>query len=180
MLIFEAIIDGIRDIKDHLGRTLLQLLGIILGAGAVGGIAGALIATRVERVIGIGPAYVLGAVLFPLPLVLVPLASGSELQVALMLGAAEFLCSVGVMILDVNAGSLTFLRTPDRIRARTSGTFRFVNYGVRPIGALLGGALGTALGLQTTLWIGALGALLGVVFLVFSPIPRLREVAEAA
>jgi putative ABC transport system permease protein len=35
MLIFEAIIDGIRDIKDHFGRTLLQLLGVILGAGSI-------------------------------------------------------------------------------------------------------------------------------------------------
>src|SRR5688572_4131948 len=35
MLIFESIIDGIRDIKDHLGRTLLQLFGIILGAGSI-------------------------------------------------------------------------------------------------------------------------------------------------
>ncbi len=35
MLIFEAIIDGVRDIKDHMGRTLLQLLGIILGAGSI-------------------------------------------------------------------------------------------------------------------------------------------------
>ena len=155
------------------------LLGIILGAGAVGGIAGALIATRVERVIGLGAAYVVGAVLFPLPLVLVPLASGSDLQVALMLGAAEFFCSVGVMILDVNAGSLTFLRTPDRLRARTAGSFRFVNYGVRPIGALIGGALGTVIGLQTTLWIGTVGALAGVIFLFASPIPRLREVVEA-
>jgi putative ABC transport system permease protein len=35
MLIFEAIIDGFRDMKDHLGRTLLQLFGIILGAGSI-------------------------------------------------------------------------------------------------------------------------------------------------
>lgn len=35
MLILEAIIDGVRDIKDHMGRTLLQLLGIILGAGSI-------------------------------------------------------------------------------------------------------------------------------------------------
>lgn len=35
MLILEAIIDGILDIKDHMGRTLLQLLGIILGAGSI-------------------------------------------------------------------------------------------------------------------------------------------------
>jgi putative ABC transport system permease protein len=35
MLILEAIIDGVLDIKDHFGRTLLQLLGIILGAGSI-------------------------------------------------------------------------------------------------------------------------------------------------
>jgi len=157
------------------------ILGLALGAGAVGGIIGALVAVRLERLIGIGPAFTVGAVLFPLPLVLVPLASGSELKIALLLGAAEFFSSVGVMILDVNAGSLTFLRTPDRLRARTSGTFRFVNMGIRPIGALVGGALGTAIGLQTTLWISVVGALTGVIFLIFSPIPRLRDApAEAA
>jgi predicted MFS family arabinose efflux permease len=155
-------------------------LGVALGAGAVGGIIGALIAPRLERVIGIGRSVVLGSVLFPAPLILVPIASGSELQLGLMLGAAEFFSAVGVMIFDVSAASMAFLRIPDRIRARAAGSFRFVNYGVRPLGALLGGALGTALGLQTTLWIGVLGALLGVVWLFFSPIPRLREVAEAA
>nr|MDP9491930.1 MFS transporter [Actinomycetota bacterium] len=66
------------------------VLGLALGAGAVGGIFGALVAVRLERLIGIGPAITVGAVLFPLPLVLVPLASGSELTIALMLGAAEF------------------------------------------------------------------------------------------
>jgi putative ABC transport system permease protein len=35
MLIFEAIISGFHDMKDHLGRTLLQLFGIILGAGSI-------------------------------------------------------------------------------------------------------------------------------------------------
>jgi predicted MFS family arabinose efflux permease len=155
-------------------------LGIALGAGAVGGIVGALIAPGLERLIGIGRSVVLGSVLFPAPLILVPIASGSELQLGLMLGAAEFFSAVGVMIFDVSAASLAFLRIPDRIRARAAGSFRFVNYGVRPLGALLGGALGTALGLQTTLWIGVLGALLGVAWLFFSPIPRLREVAEAA
>ncbi len=35
MLILESILDGIRDIKDHFGRTMLQLVGIILGAGSI-------------------------------------------------------------------------------------------------------------------------------------------------
>jgi MFS family permease len=155
-------------------------LGIALGAGAVGGILGALIAPRLERVLGIGRSMMLGSVLFPAPLILVPIASGSELQLGLMLGTAEFFSSVGVMIFDVSAASMTFLRTPDRIRARTAGSFRFVNYGIRPIGALIGGALGTVLGLQTALWIGVIGALAGVIWLLLSPVPRLREVAEAA
>jgi len=35
MILLESIIDGIRDIKDHFGRTMLQLVGIILGAGSI-------------------------------------------------------------------------------------------------------------------------------------------------
>lgn len=155
-------------------------LGVALGVGAVGGILGALVAPRLERAVGLGPSVVIGSVFFPAPLILIPIASGSELQLGLMLGAAEFFSAVGVMIFDVTAASMHFMRTPDRIRARMTATFKFVNYGIRPIGALLGGGLGTAIGLQTTLWIGVIGALAGVIWLLFSPIPRLREVAEAA
>src|SRR6266508_5811936 len=35
MILFESILDGIRDIKDHFGRTMLQLVGVILGAGSI-------------------------------------------------------------------------------------------------------------------------------------------------
>ena len=51
-------------------------LGLLLGAAAVGGLIGAVIAGRVSRRIGIGPAFVFGCVLFTVPLVLVPLADG--------------------------------------------------------------------------------------------------------
>src|SRR5204863_204013 len=53
-------------------------LGLVLGAGAVGGILGAAVAPRVGRRIGLGPAFLVGQILFPLPLVLVPLAAGSR------------------------------------------------------------------------------------------------------
>src|SRR5256885_13818589 len=35
MILLESIIDGLRDIKDHFGRTMLQLVGIILGAASI-------------------------------------------------------------------------------------------------------------------------------------------------
>jgi MFS family permease len=51
-------------------------LGLVLGAGAIGGVVGSVVTGRISRRIGIGPAFVVGCVLFPLPLVLVPLADG--------------------------------------------------------------------------------------------------------
>ncbi|MFL5923480.1 MAG: MFS transporter [Gaiellaceae bacterium] len=153
-------------------------LGLILGAGAVGGVIGSLVTGRISRRIGLGPAYVVGCVLFPLPLLLVPLASGPRWVVVLMLFLAEFWSGVGVMMLDISAGSIFAALIPDRLRSRVSGAYSFVNYGVRPLGSLAGGVLGSTIGLQPTLWIGAIGALAGVLWLLPSPIPRLRDLPE--
>jgi MFS family permease len=156
------------------------LLGAILGAGAVGAAVGSLLAPRVERGIGIGPTYVLGAIVFPTSMLLVPLAGGPVPLVAATLFLAEFLGGVGVMLFDIPGNSLGLVLTPHRLRARAGGTNRFVNYGVRPIGALLGGILGSTIGLRPTLWIAAVGGALGVLWLVASPTPRLRELPDQA
>jgi MFS family permease len=153
-------------------------LGIVLGAGAVGGLLGAAVAGRLGRRIGIGPAFVLGMVLFPAPLLLVPLAGGPKTVVLGMLFTAEFLSGLGVMILDINAGAIMTALTPHRLRSRATGAFSFVNYGVRPLGALVGGALGSAFGLRPTLWFAAAAGVLGVLWLVPSPVPKLLELPE--
>jgi MFS family permease len=97
-----------------------------------------------------------------------------------MLFATEFLAGLGVMILDINVGAVIMARTPDRIRGRSMGAFRFVNYGIRPIGALLGGAMGAAFGVRETLVIVTLAGLLGVATLVGSPVLALRSLPEPA
>ena len=153
-------------------------LGLVLGAGAVGGLLGAAVAGRLSRRIGIGPAFVLGMVLFPAPLLLVPLAGGTKPVVLAMLFTAEFLSAVGVMILDITAGAIIIAFTPDRVRSRAAGAFRFVNYGIRPLGALAGGALGSVFGLRPTLWFAAAAGLLGVLWLVPSPVPRLLRLPD--
>lgn len=154
------------------------LLGLVLGAAAVGGVIGSLLTGRISRRIGVGPAFVAGAVLFPAPLVLVPLAGGAEWTIVALLFAAEFLSGFGVMVLDIAAGSIKAALVPDRLRARVAGAYMVVNYGVRPIGALVGGALGTWIGLRPTLWIASVGAVAGVLWLLPSPLMRLRELPE--
>ena len=155
-------------------------LGLVLGAAAVGSVIGSLITTRLGRRIGIGPTYVLGCILFPVPLVLVPLADGPKWLVLSMLFLAEFGSGLGVMILDISAGSIFAALVPHRLRSRVSGAYMVVNNGVRPIGSLIGGFLGTAIGLRPTLWIAVIGAIAGFLWLLPSPIPKMRELPEPA
>jgi len=155
-------------------------LGLVLGAGAVGGILGAAVAPRVGRRIGLGPAFLVGQILFPLPLVLVPLAAGSRPVILAFLFTAEFFSGLGVMILDINAGSLITALTPHAVRSRATGAFRFVNYGIRPLGSLAGGGLGAAVGLRPALWITTVGALAGVLWLLPSPVLGIGQLPEAA
>jgi predicted MFS family arabinose efflux permease len=82
------------------------------------------------------------------------------------------------MVLDINIGAIKAALVPDRLRARVSGAYMVVNYGVRPIGSLVGGLLGAWIGLRTTLWIGWAGAMAGVLWLLPSPLMRLRELPE--
>ncbi len=156
------------------------VLGAALGAGAVGGVIGALLASRIGRRLGLGGAYTLGCVIFPVPLVLVPLVSGPPEAVLAMLFATEFLAGLGVQILDINVGAVIAARTPDAIRARSGGAFRFVNYGIRPIGAFIGGLLGGIVGVRETLFVMTIAASVGVLWLIGSPIPRLRDLPEPA
>src|SRR5439155_24567780 len=53
------------------------VLGLVLAVGAAGGVAGAVVAGSLTRRIGLGPVFVLGSVLVPAPLLLVPAAGGS-------------------------------------------------------------------------------------------------------
>ena len=153
-------------------------LGLVLGAGAVGGLIGSVITTRLSRRIGVGPAFLIGCIVFPVPLVLVPLADGPMWLILAMLFLAEFGSGLGVMILDISAAAIFAALVPPRLRSRVSGAYTVVNYGVRPVGSLIGGFLGTAIGLRPALWVATIGAILGFLWLLPSPIPKMRELPE--
>jgi MFS family permease len=155
-------------------------LGLVLGAGAVGGLLASAVTRRVSDRIGIGPTFIVGCVLFPAPLALVPLAGGSHDVVLACLFAAEFGAGAGVMLLDISIGAIFAGVIPDALRSRVSGAYRTVNYGVRPLGALTGGVLGSAIGLRPTLALSVAGAVTGALWLVRSPVPQLRELTPAA
>ncbi|MEV4283768.1 MFS transporter [Actinoplanes xinjiangensis] len=147
-------------------------IGIAFGAGAVGGLAGAALAPRVTRAIGLGRTAIIGVVLFPAPLALMALAGGTVPAKVALLAVAEFVSSAGVMLMDINLNALITKVTPDHARARIAGAYSTVNYGIRPLGALIGGWLGTAIGLRPTLALAGTAGVCAAFWLLASPVRR--------
>lgn len=155
-------------------------LGIVLGSASIGTLAGSFVTARISRRIGVGPTFIAGCFLFPAPLILVPASGGPHRLVLALLFLSEFLSGVGLMLLDIMAGTIMAGTVPVALRSRVSGAFMVVNYGVRPLGTTLGGVLGTLIGVRSTLWIATVGALLGLAWLLPSPIPHLRDLPAEA
>jgi MFS family permease len=153
-------------------------IGIALGIGAVGSVLGSALARRLNARIGLGRALIFSFVMAPLPLLLVPLASGPPGVTMAFLTVAEFGSGVGVMILDVGLGSFQAAIIPDRLRSRVWGAILLVNWGVRPIGAVAAGLLAGSIGLRPTMWITAIGAIAGVFWLIPSRIREVKDVAD--
>ena len=151
-------------------------IGLLFALAGVGGVLGAFAAGPIARRVGgaratiIGIGVSVGALLIPLTM------PGAGL---LYFGFGLFLVSFSATVYNVNQVSFRQRLCPDRLLGRMNATMRFVVWGVLPIGALIGGFLGAAFGLRTTLWVGALGQALAGVWLLASPMRSLRDFPDA-
>jgi predicted MFS family arabinose efflux permease len=59
-----------------------------------------------------------------------------------------------------------------------NATVRFLVWGTMPVGGIIGGVLGTALGLRGTLWVAGIGGTVAFVWLLPSPGPRLQTIPD--
>lgn len=151
-------------------------IGLALGVGAVGGLVGAAAARPLAARIGAGPLIAISAVLFPVALGVIAFADGPIWMRVAILMVAEFISSFSVMTFDIPLVSMQAIVTHDRMRSRVTGAFTTINYGIRPLGAVIGGLLGSWLGPRETLLIAAAGGALSVLWLIGSPILKVRSI----
>jgi Na+/melibiose symporter-like transporter len=156
------------------------LLGIIFAAAAPGALLGALFARRAAQSLGLGPAIIGAMLLIQFMGIPVVLASGSIIVVAALLILSGFARGFGNVVYNVNQVSLRQAITPNRLLGRMNASMRFLVWGTIPIGSLIGGALGEAIGLRATILVGVVGGFLSVLWVLFSPVRTLREQPEAA
>jgi MFS family permease len=151
-------------------------IGLVLTLGNIGFLVGAALSGRVSTWLGVGPTLVAAAAAVGWPLLLVPLAPR---DVAVPVFVAAFgLASFAGVIYNVVGLSLMQAITPDRLLGRMNASRRFVVWGTIPLGSLTGGALASVIGLRETLFVGAIGASVAFVPVLFSPIRSIDRIPE--
>jgi MFS family permease len=146
------------------------LVGLIFAIGAVGGLLGAIASGPIVARLGVGLTLLLSILTGGLVMATVLAAYTNAVVFLSALFFIEFLLGAPYNITQV---SLRQAITPDRVQGRMNATMRTIVWGTMPIGSLLGGILGSTIGVVPTIILGGFIALLAAGWILAGPI-RIR------
>jgi MFS family permease len=151
------------------------VIGIVLAAGNTGPLAGAVLANRVAKTLGVGRTILFSAMLMGPPMLLVPLAPREPGTLTFcMLAASGFIVGFAAVVYNITQVSLRQALTPERMQGRMNATMRFIVWGTIPAGQMLGGAIASMLGTPVALWLGAIGVVFSFLPILLSDVPSIR------
>lgn len=151
------------------------VIGAVFAAGAVGALLGAVFASAIARRVGIGPSFIIGGALVMIGLAGRAVVFGEIEATVGSIAVMQFVLFFAASLFNVNAPSLRQALTPSHLLGRVNASWRFLVWGTGPFGALLGGALGAALGLRAALLLAGLASLVPFLIFLFSPLSRIRD-----
>jgi predicted MFS family arabinose efflux permease len=152
-------------------------VGALISGISVGGVIGAASATAITRRCGTARGLLLSELCTAPFGLLIPLAAPGPRLAFIVLGGL----AVGAGVVSGNVIKSSWRQTycPRQILGRVVVGMQFLNYGTIPLGALLAGTLGTALGLRPTLWIMLTGLVLATLVLLTGPIRHHHDLPTA-
>ncbi|NEB00793.1 MFS transporter [Streptomyces sp. SID13726] len=148
--------------------------GAAVGIAAAGGVAGALVARPLARLLGLGRVLAAALLLSAAGAVLTPMVAVTGWAALLGVALSHFLLWAGQQIYNVHQVPIRYVLTPPALHGRVNASIRTVVWGLAPLGALLGGACGTAFGTRTTLLLSGAVIALAAVWIVRSPLWAVR------
>ncbi|MDX6486297.1 MAG: hypothetical protein QOF43_1450, partial [Gaiellaceae bacterium] len=153
------------------------VIGLAFTISNVGALLAAFTAGRISTRVGVGRTIV-GASVLGGPMFLVAAFAPHGIAALAVLGPAMLVGAFSNVLYNVTQVSLRQTITPGRIQGRMNSVMRFIVWGTIPLGALVGGALGTWLGLKETLIIGGIGCCLPFLPVLFSPVRSIGDMPE--
>ncbi|MCA9863858.1 MAG: MFS transporter, partial [Thermomicrobiales bacterium] len=150
-------------------------IGLVLATGGGGALAGAVAAAPARRRWGIAPVLMGSLLMFGVSGLTVPLAVLFPTVALPMIVASEVLQWFAILIFGVNAVTVRQSITPSRMLGRINGSMRVLTFGMRTVASLVGGLLGSRIGLPATLVVGAFGMLVSFLPLLNADIAELDQ-----
>lgn len=153
-------------------------VGLTLGLYGGGMLAGAIIAPALIRRLPFGLLIVLGpAAGF---LAALTMLASVWLPTGILLGMSFFVFGAGPILWTIATTTLRQTVTPGGMMGRVSALLIAATQGARPAGAALGALVAAGYGAPACIGLAAAGFLLQLLIIVFSQVPRLRTLPEAA
>jgi MFS family permease len=154
-----------------------QGMGLIMAAGAAGGLLGAIAAPRLAAWTGEGtviPVCAIVSAVFLIPVPVAAMIAQPGISLALLL-LSEFGFGFVILVYNIMQLSMRQRVCPPRLLGRMNASIRFVVWGVMPLAALASGLLGEHFGLVPVIWIGTAGSFLAAAPVLFSPLLGMRK-----
>lgn len=153
-------------------------IGLVFLTIALCGATGALTANWVAKAIGAGRLLSVGPVVGGAGLAVMACGHWFTPHILFVyVGAA--LTGWGVMASQALTAGMRQALAPERIRGRVLGAMRFVEWGVMPLGSLVGGLLGAWIGVAPALGVAGLLVATGCIWVIANKLSRMREVPAA-
>jgi MFS family permease len=153
-------------------------LGLVVSGIAVGGVFGAMYANRIRERIGFGHTVWLATVVSAVCPLLLLIPKGHGFLTVVVLAFIEAVFGFCLLAFNVNTVTVRQRITPKRLLGRMNASYRMILFGTGPIGAVLGGWLGSVVGLRTGLIIAAISLITPLAWVAFSPVFRMRDMPE--
>ena len=161
-----------------LGMSATQL-GLLLSAGALGGILGALTRPAWITRLGIGRCIVITNIVGVSALLAQPASVHVPVAAAWVIACSGVVSSYFITIYNVTQMSLRQEICPPDMLGRMNAIFRFAVWGVMPLGSFVAGIVASWVGVEATMYIFTAGSIAAGVAMGFTPAAHIQGTSAA-
>jgi len=152
------------------------LAGVLVATLGIGGILGALIATRVGARLGTARGLLLVTIIPSACMLLLPLTSRGIGMTLFAAGAVVY--GTGICVSNILAQTFTQNYVPAEMQGRESGVASFIIRGTQPLGAVAGAVIGESFGPRTAMWVATIAITASAGILLIGPLRKHRDLPE--